>query len=143
MAVVDDPSIPADAVLLRVLLPGWTCLKNARYRPATHAFTDGRTGEVSCFIAGPGVEAEVRRMFPGLEIATVPAGVVRESGFAIERRPGECEGFNGDAGAHVVIGAPLEVTRLEYDRRARRIAVHSQTTILPKTPGREPATEGQ
>ncbi|PYU22862.1 MAG: hypothetical protein DMG32_17200 [Acidobacteria bacterium] len=131
MAVVNDSSIPNDAILLRVLLPGWTCLKNSRYRPTTHAFIDGRTGEVSCFIVGPGVEAEVRRMFPDFEIATVPANVIRGSGFAIERRPGECTGFNGDPGAHVVIGAPDEVTRREYERRAKKIAVHLETTILP------------
>jgi len=45
------------------------------------------TGDVSCFIQGEGVEAEVRRMYPNHEIATITAGVVRESGYAIERRP--------------------------------------------------------
>lgn len=132
MPVVNDPSIPDEAILLRVLLPGWTCHKNQRYRPQSLAFTDGHTYEASCFIASEGVEAEVRRMFPQYEIAAVPAGVVRRSGFAIQRRPGECEGFQGDPNAHVVIGSAVSVSKKEYERCARAIAVDAETKILPE-----------
>ena len=132
MPVIDDASISDDAILLRVLLPGWTCLKNGRYRPKSMAFTDGRSKEVSCFIAGEGVEEKVRSMFPGHEIAAVPARIVRESGFAIERRPGDCPQYTGDPNAHVVIGCPTEIPNKEYERNARKIAVHPATSILSK-----------
>jgi len=132
MPVIDDTSITDDAILYRVLHPGWTCSKNGRYRPQSMAFTDGRSKEVSCFIAGEGVEEKVRSMFPGLEIATVSARVVRESGFAIERRPTECEEFSGDPKTHVVIGSPTGIPNKEYERCARKIAVHAATSILPQ-----------
>jgi hypothetical protein len=45
-------------------------------------------------------------MYPNHEIAAVTAGAVRESGYAIERRPGECEGFNCEPNLHVIIGSP-------------------------------------
>jgi hypothetical protein len=132
MPIVNDDSIPNDMILLRVLLPGWTCTVNSRYRPQSLAFRDGVTGDVSCFIQAEGVEAEVRRMYPNHEIATVTAGVVRDSGYAIERRPGECEGFNGDPNMHVIIGSPTPVGKKEKERCSRRIAEHDTTTILPR-----------
>jgi hypothetical protein len=143
MPVVNDASITDDTLLLRVLRPDWICLKNGRYRPESLAFTDGRSGEVSCFIASEGVEAEVRRMFPGHKIAAVPARVVRQSGFVIQRRPGECEGFNADPTAHVVIGCDVQVPKKQYERCARAIAVHAETTILPEPPTPESNANGE
>jgi hypothetical protein len=130
MAVVNDVSIPDTAVLLRVLRDNWTCVKNNRTRPQSLAFIDGITGEVSCFVDGAGVEAAVRKMFPGQQIAKTTASIVRQSGLAVARRPGECQGFEGDAQAHVVIGSATAITKKEYERCARKIAVHDDTTII-------------
>lgn len=131
MPIVNDDSIPDDARLLRVLLPGWTITANGRYRPQSLAFRDGRTGDVSCFIQAEGVEAAVREMYPNHEIAVINAGVVRASGYAIERRPGECPGFNGDPNMHVVIGSPAEMGKKAKERCSRKIAEHETTAVLP------------
>jgi hypothetical protein len=134
MPIVNDDSIPDDTILLRVLIPSWTCTVDGRYRPQSLAFRDGLTGDVSCFIQAEGVEAEVRRMYPNHEIAAVTAGVVRESGYAIQRRPGECPGFNSDPNMHVVIGSPNQIGKKEKERCSRKIAEHDTTTILPRHP---------
>lgn len=130
MAPQNDVSVYDGAVLLRVLQRNWVCTDGDRRRPTKQAFQDGNTGEASCFVDGPGVRDELRRMFPGLDLAEVPAAVVRQSEFAIERRPAECGDFRGDAGLHVVIGPPAAITRLEYERRARRIATHPDVAVV-------------
>jgi len=132
MAIVNDDSIPNDATLLRVLIPGWTCTVNGRYRPQSLAFRDTLTGEVSCFIHSEDVEARVREMYPNHEIAAITAGAVRESGYVIQRRPGECQGFTGDPNMHVVIGPPNEMGRKERERCSRKIAEHETTVVLPR-----------
>lgn len=135
MPLTDDSSVSNDAVLLRALRPDWTCTDGGRYRPQSLAFRDARSGDVSCFIRAEGVEAEVRRLFPNCEIAAVGAGVVRQCGYAIERRPGECPpGFNSDPNTHVVIGAPVEMGKKDKERCSRRIAEHPTTIILPAEP---------
>jgi hypothetical protein len=134
MAIVDDDSIPDDATLLRVLIPGWTCTVNGRYRPQSLAFRDTLTGEASCFIQAEGVETKVREMYPNFEIAVITAGAVRESGYAIQRRPGECPSFTGDPSMHVVIGPPNEMGKKERERCSRKIAEHETTTVLPRQP---------
>ena len=102
-------------------------------RPGKIAFIDGRTQEASCFIEGPGVAEEMRRILPCPEgIAVVPASVVRECGFAIERRPDGCpEGFRCDPASHVVIGPPEVIRRKLYEKMARQIATHPETRIIP------------
>jgi hypothetical protein len=130
MAVINDVSIPDSAILFRVLRDDWTCVKNGRTRPQSLAFIDGLTGEVSCFVDGEGIEAAVRQMFPGLQIAKTTVRIVRQSGFAVERRAGECQGFEGDPQSHVVIGSAGAATGKEYERCARKIAVDNETTII-------------
>jgi hypothetical protein len=131
MPLIDDASVPDEAILLRVLLPKWICTENGIRRVTKQAFMDGLTGEASCFIEGAGVQEEVRRIFPGMEIAAVLARTIRQSGFVIERRPREADPFTGDPNAHVVIGTAQQVRRLEYERCAKRIAIHPDTRILP------------
>ena len=137
MPLQDDQTIPDDAILYRVLpLPSWIKTEGEKRRPSSIAFYEAR-GEVSYFVDGPGMIAEVRRMFPGMEIACVPASVLRsaEVGFVIERRPAECpDGFQSDPAYHVVAGPNGELTRNEFQRRAGRIAKHPDVTILPKEP---------
>lgn len=141
MSPIDDQTIPADATLLRVLLknPNWTVNDEGRLRPASLAFFS-TTQEISYFIEEPGVTAEVCRIFPDHKIARVPASVIRENGLAIERRPGECPpDFQCNHDCHVIAGPAAEITRKEYERRARRIAKHPQVAVIePGAPQADP-----
>ena len=135
MPLQDDQTIPDDAILYRVLpIPSWIKTEGERRRPSSIAFYEAR-GEVSYFMDSPGMLAEVRRIFPGVEIARVPASVLRsaEVGFAIERRPTECpDGFQSDPACHVVAGPNGQITRNEFQRRAGRIAKHADVSLVPE-----------
>jgi hypothetical protein len=135
MPLQDDQSISGNAVLFRVLQdPNWTTYKGGRRRPSSLAFYEAH-GEVSYFVDTPGMLSELHRIFPGREIARVPASVVRQQGFAIERRPNECpDDFQCDRTCHVVAGPTSEIQRLEFQRRARTIATHQDVTIIPAEP---------
>jgi len=140
MPLRDDETIPVDAVLLRVLLPdpNWTTNKGGRHRPSSLAFFSVHQ-EVSYFLDGPGMLPELHRIFPGLEIARIPARVIRGVGFAIERRPAECpEDFRCERASHVIAGPSTEATRIEFQKRAGYIAKNLDVTIIsPEPPGPE------
>lgn len=89
MPLLDDATIPDSTLLFRVLAKGWTTTKGGTYRVASIAFFEVR-GEVSLFLDAPGLLEDLRRIFPGREIASVSAMVIREAGLVIERRPAEC-----------------------------------------------------
>lgn len=134
MALQDDQTIPDEAILYRVLDndPDWRTTKGGRYRPSNLAFYEAR-GEVSYFLDSPGLLPELQRIFPGQEIVSVPASVIRspEVGFVIERRPGEVPpDFRCDPTVHVLAGPVAEITRLEFQRRARAIAKHPSVSII-------------
>ena len=134
MPLADDQTIPADAVLFRVLLPdpNWTTNKGGKQRPASLAFYSSNQ-EISYFIDSPGMLAEIQRIFPGHKIARVPATVLRAQGFAIERRPGPADcpaDFQCDRAYHVVAGPNADIERPEFQRRARAIATHQDVTII-------------
>ena len=135
MPLTDDGTIPPNAILLRVLAhPGWITTKGGTRRPSSIAFYEAG-GEVSYFIDGPGMLAELGRIFQGSEIARVPALAVRGVGFAIERRPNECpEDFQCDRTCHVVAGPPAELTRLEFQGKARSIAKDPSVSIIHSEP---------
>jgi hypothetical protein len=144
MPLLDDGTILADAVLLRVLPhPGWITNKGGIRRPSSIAFYEAY-GEVSYFLDGPGVVAELRRIFKDAEIARVPVQVIRAIGFAIERRPDECPiGFRCDRSNHVVAGPAQQMDRNVYEKLARSIAKQPAVTIIdcePETPGTDPQT---
>ncbi len=133
MPLQNDPTIPEEAILYRILddNPDWRTNKGGRYRASSLAFYEVR-GEVSYFLNSPGVLHELHRIFAGREIASVQASVLRspEVAFAIERRPGEVPpDFGFDPANHVVAGPAVEITRNEFQRRAGRIAKSS--TIIP------------
>jgi hypothetical protein len=131
MPLLDDASVFDGAVLFRVLFPGWTTTKGGTYRLASHAFFEAR-GEVSLFLEVPGLLEELRRIFPGKEIATVSASVIRGAGLVIERRPGECpQDFRCDKTCHVVVGPAEELQRNDLEKRYRSIAKHPSVKILP------------
>lgn len=131
MPVIDDGTIPANASLLRVLVPEWITNKGGTRRAASLAFLSTEQ-EVSYFIEAEGILAEVQRIFPGHEIARVPVAVMRGAGLAIERRPDECPAeFHGDHTCHVIGGPNADVTRNEFERRARLVAKHQDVTIIP------------
>jgi hypothetical protein len=130
MPLQDDVTVPNDATLLRALYKDWITREGPTRRPTSHAFMDA-IFETSLFVNSPEVAIELRRIFVGLEIASISVGVVREIGFVIERRPTECpDDFRCNPGCHVVIGPPREMARKEYQRRTRTIATHPQTIIL-------------
>jgi hypothetical protein len=136
MAIQNDPTIHNEKTLLRVLDldPSWTTNKGGRYRPSSLAFFQA-DGEVSYFVDSEGIVEELRRIFPGREIARVSASVIRseEVGLAIACRPEEVPAdFRCDPNSHVVVGPPAEMTRLEFQRRARAIAKHHSTAIIPR-----------
>lgn len=142
MPLQNDPSIPDEAILYRVLddSPHWRTDKGVRYRPSKLAFYESR-GEVSYFLNSADILPELYRLFPGQEIASVPVSVLRseEVGFAIERRPDEVPpDFQCDPASHVVAGPPVEMTRLEFERRARVIANHALTAIIQPPPAHTP-----
>jgi hypothetical protein len=144
MPLHDDETIPANAVLLRVMLPGWTTNKGGRYRPSSLAFFSVGQ-EVSYFLDGPGMLPELHRIFPGLEVARVPVLVIRGVGFAIERRSTECPNdFRCERASHVVAGPSAEVTRIEFQKSAGSIAKHPDVTIISPEPPRpgEPRAPG-
>jgi hypothetical protein len=131
MPLLDDGTISADAVLFRVLHPGWITNKGGARRPSSIAFYEAQ-GEVSYFVDTPGMLPELRRIFPGLEIARIPAAVVRGVGLVIERRPAECpNGFQCNPADHVVAGPPQELERNVYEKRARSIAKQPGVAIVP------------
>lgn len=134
MSLIDDQTVPPDAVLFRVLRqdPNWTTNKGGRIRPASLAFFSTEQ-EISYFLDSPGMLAELRRIFPGHQIARVPALVIRAAGFAIERRPDpdDCPvDFRCDRACHVVAGPPTEITRKEFQRAASAIAKNAEVTII-------------
>ena len=130
MAIQNDPTIPDQAVLLRVLRNDWITKKGGRRRPASFAFFSTQQ-EVSYFLEEPGIIAELQRMFPGNEITRVPASVIRKAGFAIGRRPDECpKDFQCDPACHVVAGPAQEIQRDELERCARAIARDDSVSII-------------
>lgn len=134
MPLQNDDSIPNDAILYRVLHPTWVTLENGKRRPTSNALLDSNR-EASLFIAGPGVLEELRRLFPGYEIASVRASIIRAAQLAIQRRPDEChEDFHGDRASHVVVGPGDDIGRNEYQRRTRAIAKNAEFTILQQAP---------
>lgn len=135
MPLVDDGTILANAVLFRILVdPRWITAKGGSIRPSSLAFYEAG-GEVSYFLEVPGVLAELGRLFPGMEIARVPAAVVRGVGFVIERRSGECPNdFRCDPECHVVAGPPVQVGRTEFQGKARVIAKDLSVTIIHPEP---------
>lgn len=132
MPLRDDATIPNSAVLLRVLIDdaNWRTQENGRYRPSSLAFFSTNQ-DVSYFLDVPGVVDELNRIFAGFEIASIPASVIREAGFVIERRPGECpEDFRCDRTCHVVAGPIESLERKVHQKRARQIAKHPAVTII-------------
>jgi hypothetical protein len=131
MPLLDDATVFDDAVLFRVLLPGWTTTKGGTYRLASHAFLEAR-GEVSLFLDAPGLVEELRRVFPGKEIASVSASGIRGAGLVIERRPAECPpDFRCDRSCHVIVGPAQELQRNDLEKRYRSIAKHPSIKIFP------------
>lgn len=117
----DDPSIAEEAHLLRVLHDGWVTSKGGRERPTSNSFLDS-TFENSCFVEGEITRQELRQLLGNKRIARIPARVVRQAGFQIERRPDEAPPGCSAPAAHVVCGPPTEIHRGLYERASRAIA---------------------
>ena len=133
MPLRHDEGIAREAILYRILQhKGWTTNKGGKHRPSSIAFFEV-DGEVSYFIDSDSMVPELRRIFPGADIARVPASVVIDAGFAIERRPNECpEDFRCNPACHVVVGPAQPMEPNDYEKRARSIAKHPDVGIVPK-----------
>jgi|SRR5271165_2095184 len=131
MPLHNDDTIPPETHLLRVLQPSWTTDKDGRHRPNSWAFQHAN-GEASLFLSEPGMLQELQQKFPGKEIASVPAAVIRASGLAIQRKPQDCPpDFNCDPNSHVVVGPSGEIQKNDYERRTKAVARHPAVTIIP------------
>src|SRR5689334_6166944 len=104
MPIINDGTISDETIVLRILLPGWTCIRDGKIRPQSLAFIDGKSGEPSFFIEQAGVIDAIRKEYPGCLIARTTAGVVRAAGYAVERRPAESPKYIENPDLHVVIG---------------------------------------
>jgi hypothetical protein len=134
MPIVDDPTIPNDSILLRVLHGSWVTNKGGRSRPASFSLIDSNY-EASCFISNQASLSELQRLFPGLTVAGIPAAVIRACGFAIERRPGECgPNYAGNPNDHVVVGPPEPRPRNEVQRMAKAIVEDPGVFLLRMLP---------
>jgi hypothetical protein len=130
MAIIDDPGIPDETVVLRVLLEGWISETNNRIRPNSLAFLDSNYDN-SGFISNSVSLAELQRLFPGQPVAGVPVAVIRRNGFAVECRPNECpEDYRGNRDDHVVVGTPEPCGRKEYQRKSQSIVKDPSVIML-------------
>lgn len=84
----DDASIPADAKLLRIILPAWVHREEGKDpRPASISFTDRRSGMTSVYIEGEVTPADLMDAHPDKHLCRVPASVPRAYGLKIIRDP--------------------------------------------------------
>jgi hypothetical protein len=125
----DDLSISDSASLLRVVLPRWVVTRDGRERPTSDSLQDSNF-ENSCFVEEEFPVERLQALFPGKKIARIPASVVRQAGFFIERRPGEAPAGCAVPGAHVVIGPRSEIGRGAYERAARSIVKHQAVSVI-------------
>jgi hypothetical protein len=136
---VDDPSITAESVVLRVLHHKWVTSKGGRERPTSDSLLDSNY-ENSCFLEGEISLDELKRLFSGRKIARIPVGLLRAEGFWLERRPDEApEGCTNPA-AHLVCGPPDTPVRGIYEAKARRIVKALGVEVLPGSSDPEPGT---
>lgn len=117
---LDDPSVRNDQALLRVLLSKWFTTKGGRPRPTSDSLTDSNF-ENSCFVEGEISVQELRTLFPGLRIARIPVGLLRQQHFAIERRPDEAPQGCSAPESHVVVGPIRDFDRGHYEKSASAI----------------------
>jgi len=125
----DDLEIPNDASLLRVLLPKWSTIKGGRERPTSNSLLDSNF-ENSCFVEGEITIEELQLLFPNLKVARLRVALIRQQGFAIERRPNEAPLDCTNPNAHVVVGPTAPIERGQYERAARNIVKHASVEVL-------------
>lgn len=84
----NDPSIPDDAVLLRIIRPDWIHrVPNEPVRPEKVAFTDRHTDCTSVFIQSETSIDDLMRDHPEKSLCGVFASVPRGLGFRLVRDP--------------------------------------------------------
>jgi hypothetical protein len=84
----DDPSILGGAWLLRALpFEGWYKIEEGGVRATSIAFTDRRSGEVSCYLDTPERRRDLSKHFPGCYLARFTADQARECGFNVTSAP--------------------------------------------------------
>lgn len=84
---IDDPTIPGDELLWRRILPEWLHEENGAMRPASLAFVDRLTFELSVHLGSIADLGRVLRDRPQDSVAAFPASAPRELGLAVVRDP--------------------------------------------------------
>lgn len=120
----DDPSVPDDGVLYRVLTEeSWVVNESGTLRVASHAFKDTATFETSCFL---NIDLdELRGHFPHKRVCSITVSLARQQGFRVSRAPEEFEGNP----SHVVLCPPGNLRRKEADRLWARLSEAAR--VLP------------
>ncbi len=91
MPRADDDSLGDETVLWRRIIPSWIAFKDGRYRPASFAFVDRRSFEVSVFVAHLTDQDELMNPYPSDGVTgrryngTMPQGRHRTRGHASAR----------------------------------------------------------
>jgi len=128
----DVDGIHDDCRLIRVLVKAsWLQLdKNSgNLRPTSDSIQDGNS-EASFFIEGEVHIEEIQGLFPGRRLVIIPAAILREAGFWIERRPDEAPDNLSCGEAHVVVGPPREIPRNVYIRACRLVVKNPAVVII-------------
>jgi hypothetical protein len=85
---VDDPTIEDKARLWRRILPQWVHRKpDGSVRPASFAFLDRLSGELSVHIASLTTQERALQGHPDDSLAEIEAGFIRSLGYAVVRDP--------------------------------------------------------
>jgi hypothetical protein len=87
MVRVNDDELSDDRVLWRRILPEWIYKEGGEYRPASLAFIDRRTGEVSVFVTDLTDEYTIMSDYPNESLLAFEARVPRSIGCIIAKTP--------------------------------------------------------
>ncbi len=87
MPRTDDDSLGDETVLWRRIIPSWIAFKDGRYRPASFAFVDRRSFEVSVFVAHLTDQDELMNPYPSDGLVAFPARLPRTFGGIVAATP--------------------------------------------------------
>lgn len=116
---VDDPTIEDEARLWRRILPPWVHREpDGRVRPASFAFLDRLSGELSVHLASLTTPERALQGHPEDSLVEIDAGFIRSLGYTVVRDP-----TPGDESHALICPAPSR-------RDARKIAGRATWIVL-------------
>jgi hypothetical protein len=83
----DDSGLSDDKDLWRRISPHWIIREGDRFRPGSNSFRDGRSGELSVFVAEMTNEDEVMKGHDADSLVAIPAGLPRSLGCIVALTP--------------------------------------------------------